>query len=336
GQMVYDNLHWNKMTKDILMATTRSVGWNIGTLRELGGGAIDWGRFATAKVRGAKVDVNPYSMAYTLALPVLTGVIGALAQKTLTGDWPQELRDYFFPRTGTKDENGRDQRVSLPGYMKDVYAYGHDPIATVSHKLSPVLGLVGELLHNEDFYGTQIRDPQANAGKQALQVAKHVAGAFTPFAARGEQQMAKSGEGTAMKVAPFFGVTPAPASIKKTAAENLATEFMSANMGNRVKTQEQADASEARAQALRAMRNGDYSTASHLLGAGQITARQYTQLVKEAQQTPLQTMFTHLTLPQAEAVYDKATPSERHALMVEMLRKQAAGAKAAGFPRRGN
>jgi hypothetical protein len=28
GQMVYDNLFWNKALRDVLMASTRSVGWN--------------------------------------------------------------------------------------------------------------------------------------------------------------------------------------------------------------------------------------------------------------------------------------------------------------------
>ena len=30
GQMVYDNLFWNKTVKDIALASVRSVGWNLG------------------------------------------------------------------------------------------------------------------------------------------------------------------------------------------------------------------------------------------------------------------------------------------------------------------
>ena len=41
GQMVYDNLFWNRTLKDLALASVRSVGWNLGTLRELGGGVSD-------------------------------------------------------------------------------------------------------------------------------------------------------------------------------------------------------------------------------------------------------------------------------------------------------
>jgi hypothetical protein len=41
GQMTYDNLFMNRTAKDLAMLTVRSVGWNIGTLREIGGGIGD-------------------------------------------------------------------------------------------------------------------------------------------------------------------------------------------------------------------------------------------------------------------------------------------------------
>jgi hypothetical protein len=41
GQLVYDNLFWSKTFKDLAMASVRSVGWNLGTIRELGGGLVD-------------------------------------------------------------------------------------------------------------------------------------------------------------------------------------------------------------------------------------------------------------------------------------------------------
>jgi hypothetical protein len=39
--MVYDNLFWNKAGKDIAFLCVRSVGWNLGTFRELGGAVFD-------------------------------------------------------------------------------------------------------------------------------------------------------------------------------------------------------------------------------------------------------------------------------------------------------
>ena len=38
-------------------------------------------------------------MAYEIALPIVTGYIGAIVNYGYTGHGPQELKDYFFPRT---------------------------------------------------------------------------------------------------------------------------------------------------------------------------------------------------------------------------------------------
>jgi hypothetical protein len=62
GQLVYDNLFWDKTLKDLAMASVRSVGWNLGTIRELGGGAIDLGKMGAAPARrrpgGAKPELT--------------------------------------------------------------------------------------------------------------------------------------------------------------------------------------------------------------------------------------------------------------------------------------
>jgi hypothetical protein len=45
GQLVYDNLFWDRTLKDLMMISVQSVGWNLGTLRELGGAAVDLGSY---------------------------------------------------------------------------------------------------------------------------------------------------------------------------------------------------------------------------------------------------------------------------------------------------
>lgn len=39
GQLVYDNLFWNKVLKDLAMGAVRSVGWDVALPREVPGGA---------------------------------------------------------------------------------------------------------------------------------------------------------------------------------------------------------------------------------------------------------------------------------------------------------
>ena len=57
----------------------------------------------------------------------MTAVVGAITHMLLTGEQPQEVDDYFFPRTGELDDNGKPRRVTLPTYMKDVFHLWSDP-----------------------------------------------------------------------------------------------------------------------------------------------------------------------------------------------------------------
>src|SRR5260221_1033701 len=68
GMLRYDNLFWEKWIKDMAMVSMRSVGWNIGTLRELGGGGMDLAKAIANKGMGKHSEFT-HRAAYTLALP---------------------------------------------------------------------------------------------------------------------------------------------------------------------------------------------------------------------------------------------------------------------------
>lgn len=96
----------------------------------------------------------------------------------MSGTNPQTLQDYFFPRTGQTDKDGRDVRLALPTYLKDVVGEAHalrtsvmerspEPIATdFSHKLNPYVAITGDMWNNKDYYGVEIRHPDDPIGKQ--------------------------------------------------------------------------------------------------------------------------------------------------------------------------
>ena len=132
GQMVYDNLFWNKALRDVLMASTRSVGWNAGTIRELGGAAVDTAQQAGKAASGKAPELTD-RMGFAIGMTVSAGLLGSAIYYLLNGERPQTWKDAYFP--GKKGE----ARMSIPGYMKDVVAYAHDPKQTVLNKMSPVL-----------------------------------------------------------------------------------------------------------------------------------------------------------------------------------------------------
>jgi hypothetical protein len=171
GQVVYDNLFWNRTFKDLAMASVRSVGWNLGTIRELGGGMVDlaWAGEGRAQGRGARA-LAPRGVRARAAdhrRPVRRAY-----QMLRTGEGPSELKDYFYPKTGELDPDGNPERVQVPSYMKDLFAYAGHPWETVKHKVSPAAGSVFEMLENEDFYGDQIRNPDDPLVKQVKQEAR--------------------------------------------------------------------------------------------------------------------------------------------------------------------
>jgi hypothetical protein len=314
GQLVYDNLFWNKTAKDLAMASVRSVGWNIGTLRELGGGGLDIARATKALLTGGKVTMT-HRMAYVAALPVITGILGATLQYMMTGKGPEQLRDYFFPKTGAKDANGNDSRLALPSYMKDVYQYSHDPVQTLTNKLHPLIGTIADMLRNKDYYGQPIRNSDDSIVKQATDLAKYVGQQAEPFGLRNFLQGRESNLTPAQRAAAFVGVTPAPKWISQSKAEQLASEINAkghggpppavplANLKTKVGPELRSDDPDARAQAMREL--------SQAIKDGTITKAAAANMAKAARRVHLVNQIEYMAPPDAVRVYAAADPDER-------------------------
>jgi hypothetical protein len=193
GQMVYDNVFWNKVQKDLLFIGVRSVGWNLGTIRELGGSAVDSARFIAQAAKGAKPEFT-HRMAYAIAMPMVTAFYGAVINYLYTGEAPREARDYFFPRTGRLTEKGDEERVTVPSYIKDVLEYERAPLHTLASKAHPLIGVLTQLSANEDFYGALIRDPQHDFLGQVGDYAKYAGKQVLPFSIRSAQQQRAEAE----------------------------------------------------------------------------------------------------------------------------------------------
>jgi len=332
GQLVYDNLFANKVIKDLGMASVRSLGWNIGTVRELGGGTTDFVMQGARMARGQRPEMT-HRMAYLLALPIVVGFLGAIYNFLATGEKPRDVRDYYFPRTGSKDAAGREERVSLPSYWKDVYAFYKHPLTTIGHKVHPAVSAVIEMLNNQDFYGTEIRHPGDPLIKQVYGLMNYVAGIFTPFSIRNAKQRAKAageksmfGPGQASKtVQSFVGVTPAPASIARTDAEEVAGDFLRRRVPGGAKTAEQAELHDTaklieQRYALGKMTSLEVMAAAR---AGGLTINQAHYIIREAKQPYLVRSVKRLTLEEALKVWDVAEPQERAQIKKLLLQKRA-------------
>lgn len=221
------------------MTMIRSVGWNLGTLRELAGGVKDIPASARGLLKGQGItDRTAYAL---FGLPIVTGLFGAMYQYLATGKGPDDSKDYFFPKTGTTNKDGSADRVVLPSYVKDVAhlanRIGEGPLRVLQNvgemakgKVHPAISATMEMLMNKDFFDKPIRNPSDPVVKQTMDTLRHAVGGFEPFSLRGQTEWVKGKSvekemSTGQRVQQFFGITPAPAYIRRSDEEQLKREM---------------------------------------------------------------------------------------------------------------
>ena len=326
GQVVYDNKFWNRAFKDVAMGSVRSVGWNYGTFAELGGGAADLARGRLSS-----------RAAYVIALPVTAGLTGGLVTYLATGKPPEELKDYYWPKTGHVNPDGSDERMQLPTYMKDVAGFASHPVQTIEHKASPAVGLVKNLLtlwSGTDFYGDRYRNQDDPVVQQIGQVINAAIHDYAPFAVQGMLEEGKRGQSVVQKALPFVGVTPAPRSATRTPAENRMMDLL----GRRREvgaTPEEAERRGSIATALRQLREGDAEGFRRTLGGSNLGTGDVARILKRAQQDPWVERFKSLQVEDAMDVFDKMSDEEKAryapAMMAKLQRAAAAGQRTSQY-----
>lgn len=166
GEMVQDNVFWNKALKQAAMLSLRSWSWTVGgSFREIGGGIRDMLRAPFKSVNAENLGPNDkrwtQKMDYIIALPVVYGGISAAYQYLKTGKPPEEVRDLLAPRTGGTDANSNEpERLLIPGYMKDVYGFIEHPWQEMKYKFATAPTKTFELLNNKNWRGDPIASPK--------------------------------------------------------------------------------------------------------------------------------------------------------------------------------
>jgi polyhydroxyalkanoate synthesis regulator phasin len=324
GELTYDNLFWHRMTKDLAMLVTRSVGWNVGVFREGLGAVADLVKTAKRLATGKPLDgINTNRMAYVVATVITTAVINALYQKLKTGHGPSELKDYFFARNGAVDDRGHEERISPPTYTRDVWEWTHDPVQTAENKIAPVWTAVAEMIRNEDFYHNRIRNEDDPLVQQLIEEAEHVARTPEPISVRDFERAKQEGASIEGQAEQFFGFKRAPQSVERTAAERLADELARQEIPAGGRTAQEAARRDAEHEITRLARTGkDWREAARAaIAAGTVTAADVRAALKRAELRPLAAQVRGLSIENALKVWKAATPEERRMLRPEMVKK---------------
>jgi hypothetical protein len=312
GEMNYDQLFWHRWARDIGVASTLSMGWTLGFVREFGSAPIELAKLdkplSEAVVKGEldKAMFVGYYMTGALAL-------GGLITWAMTGQMPQEMKDYVYPKDG---ENGR---MNTPFYTREFgglyYHMRNEGIMSgltqfAVNKAAPGFEMVGQFLTNLDYMNREISDPNAPFLVQTAQKLKYIMGDLDPLSMEAAKE-AKSKKGI---VSAFMGFPPAPHYVEETPIEGRIKKL--AGYYNRhVIPYDKAKYSEDMVKLHKAAREGDteaYQTAlSNLQSKYNLSGHDLARIQKHARTDPLVSMFKSLSPSNQVALLKKMTPEEQ-------------------------
>jgi hypothetical protein len=208
--------------------------------------------------------------------------------------------------------------------MKDVAHYTHDPVGTISSKVSPFPSTIYRMLTNKDYFGRDIRNSDDPLVKQMMDEVKYFASEYEPIGVQQFMKAKRSGQTKGEMAAAFVGVTQAPAWIGETAAEQLAGKLV----GQQFHSSKPFDAEKVAkrqkiAVALRTGTDDEKLAAREQLAemesSGEITRQGRRNLLKGSDHTYLENQVGHLDANEAMRVFKQASPEER-ASIAEQVR----------------
>ncbi len=198
GEVIHDNIFWDKTLKQAATLMMRSYSWNLGTIREIAGGAADI----------ARGDFNSPRAAYVIALPLVFGMTNAVYQFLKTGQAPQSEQDLVAPRTGGTDAaTGLPERLAPVGYMKDVFGWWKDPVQEAKNKIASGPAMTMQLATGQDWKGDPISPPDADVPTWLKAYAQHITSAFTPISVKNAYERRR--DTGVSRAEAFMGLQPA-------------------------------------------------------------------------------------------------------------------------------
>jgi hypothetical protein len=244
-----------------------------------------------------------------------------LLTKAFTGEDPEGM-DWWAFRTGGYDEKGRPERFLLPTYMKDLFAWWQDWGHTLLSKTHPLLGVIGDIWRNRDFYGVKIRNEDDPVIQQAADTVGYGLKQFEPFWIRGAAREAERGGGLEMTLqeepqkilAPQFGIMPATSAYTMSAFEKYAHKVAEERHPFGARTKEQAEKSKLKQKLEMGLRRWDPGAMADLelaRATGEITRTEAIEIKRRAKEEPIEKIAKSMTLEDLVKGIRLATEKEK-------------------------
>jgi len=204
GELMLDNNFWHKAGFQIAQLLLLSPSWDVGTIREIGGGVLNVPKSVKGLMTGKGIDEKT---AYVAALGAVTMMQNGIATYLHTGQAPSGA-DWFAYRTGGKNPDGSPERAMIPSYMKDVLSMIYEgPGQMALNKTNPGLRSAVELATDKDYRGLPISSRLPGEKGRA----DYLAGQLTPISV--DTLRSKKGSNLSA-VERLAGVRPAPGYIQ--------------------------------------------------------------------------------------------------------------------------
>lgn len=320
GQVNYDNVFMNKITRDSAKLLVRSPGWNMGTFREVGGGLWDMKQTAYDTYKGKGFQISNRT-AYTAAMVMGTMWMNNIYQYLKTGTFPQGVEN-LFPWDGTKTTQGEKNHVYPKTYVYDAINFWHDPETTAFHKAAPAVSTLSDIIHNQDYYHREIRNPGNSVPENAAATLGYLAHQFLPFSVGNLQESRLRNQKSTWES--FAGVLPAPRWATRSNAENLANTYYEGAQGTGAKSDWEMEHQRTMIDLRNQFASGKLKSEdiSKAIASGKLSPKSVRYITTPAVKSNLQNWTQHLTDPtQAWNVWEASTPEEKKLLLPTMVKK---------------
>ena len=353
GLVTYPNWGIGRKVKEFLQATFQSLGWTGGSGKTFGQALFiakehgHWrpGDIPMAVLKGLtgkleRTDITP-RITYIAAVALGTAYLGGVIHTMLTGHLPTEAKDFFHPKTGKKDAQGRDERLSLATYWKDLEAGAgavrditKGQLTTtrqfVSHKLTPAIHFLDEVTSNKDFWNVQIVDPKAPVTEQLKQAARYFFTQQTvPYNIHNMQARKELGASFREQVMMGLGLAaPATARVNMSPTQREISDVLSRS-GGYVRTPEEHAKAQWKAQLQNKMFAGEIGVPELVKlgvnppeGRPQLTVTDMQHIVDSVTLGPTVAAYKKLPLKDAVRIFrDVATLDEQDQLIGQLAAK---------------
>ena len=324
GQLVYDNLFWQRWARDLGVASTLSLGWQTGIARETLGAAKDvFDILKAVRAKGKRDSVFTDRILFVLTYPVVVGALGWLINELAGHRHPKTIKDLYAPVIGK-------ERVILPAYTKDFFSLREairkkgliGGLATVAgHKLVPILADIVDLVKNRNYYDAEIVDPQAPAVEKLREAFKFLLDANAPISIQSYRRILQADPNAPVwrKALPFLGLSNAPKYMSRTVIQEKIFDLMSRHFRKVIPHSEWVKLVKKRK--LRDKIRSGTLTKQDILDAykeGLIKSETFNKFkanfekfMKDAKLDSDVRAFKHLTSEEQEALIEQMTPQEK-------------------------